>query len=112
VPLTDPKVGQSEKFTDHFKEGERFYLTGIRTVKVNTQDYGEGDMVLLTVQGIDPELGIWGKYLTAQAQAAESSDLNKWYVVNRRMVPGFGPRAVKVLDPHAAPGQDEEDAPF
>jgi hypothetical protein len=112
MPLTDPKVGQSEKFSDHFKEGERFYLTGIRTIEVNTQDYGKGMMVLLKVEGIEPELGIWGKYLVAQAESADESDLSKWYVVNRRVVPGFGQRAVKVLDPYQAPGQDDDDPGF
>jgi hypothetical protein len=111
MPLTDP-VGQTEKFSDRYSEGERFFLTGIRTVRVNTDGYGEGDMVLLKVNGVEAELGIWGKYLLAQAGAVEHSDLNKWYVVNRRLVPGFGSRPVKVLDPYAAPGQDEEDPGF
>lgn len=114
MPLSDPKVNTSEKFSDHFSEGERFCLTGIRTVTgIQTKEYGEGTMVLLTVQGIESELGIWGKYLIAQAESADRSDLNKWYVVNRRMVPGFGSQPVKVLDPHEAPGQDDdEDIPF
>ena len=110
MPLTDPEVGKSVKFTDKYSEGERFFLLGIRTVKVNTKDYGEGDMVLLKVQNVDEELGIWGKYLVAQANAADSSDLSKWYVINRRVVPGFGGRPVKVLDPYTAPGQDDEPA--
>lgn len=111
MPLTDPEVGKSEKFSDHFSEGKRFFLTGIRTVEVDTE-YGKGSMVLLKVDGIEPELGVWGKYLTAQAGAADGSDLNKWYVINRRVVDGFGQRPVKVLDPYAAPGVDEDEPDF
>lgn len=112
MPLNNP-VAETGKFSDHYSEGQRFFLTGIRIVKdVSTKGYGEGDMVLLKIDGLDMELGIWGKYLLAQAGAAERSDLNKWYVVNRRIVPGFGERPVKVLDPFVAPEQDEEDPGF
>ena len=110
MPLTDPEVGKSEKFSDHFKEGEPFYLLGIRTVEGVDTEYGKGTMILLKVRGTDPELGIWGKYLMAQAGSADASDMNKWYAVNRRVIPGFGSRPVKVLDPHDGPdrGGDED----
>jgi hypothetical protein len=109
VGLNDPKIAVSEKFSDHYSEGERFYLTGIRTVEVTT-DYGEGSMILLTVQGVEPELGVWGDYLVKQAEACEPADLNKWYVLTRRVVDGFSKRPVKALSPAQAPGQEYDPA--
>lgn len=110
--LLDPKISTSEKFTDHYEEGERFYLEGIRVVKANTADYGEGEMVLMKVRGHENELGIWGAYLLAQAKAASLSDFPNWYVITRKVVDGFSKRPVKALGPSEAPGQEYDAATF
>lgn len=107
--LLDPKVAKSEKFSDHFTEGERFFLTGIRTVTANT-DYGQGEMVLLTVQGMEEELGIWGDYLLKQAKDCSPDDLNKWYIITRQVVDGFSTRPVKMIAPAVVPGQADDGA--
>ena len=108
--MQNPKVSKSENFTDHYEEGQRFYLEGIRTVEVNTADYGKGEMVLLTVKGHENELGIWGAYLATQANSASIDDFPKWYTVTRKVVDGFSKRPVKILEPAEAPGQEYDAA--
>ncbi|MDE2101948.1 MAG: hypothetical protein KGL39_32175 [Patescibacteria group bacterium] len=96
-----------DKLAEVYPEGTPFFLTGIRTVKARTADFGEGEMVLVRARDHERELGIWGSYILAQAKSADTSDLNQWYVVRRRVIEGFGKgRPVKVLDlaplpPHA-----------
>lgn len=100
----------TDKLSEVFPEGTPFFLTGIRTVKAKTNDYGEGEMVLITVQGHPRELGIWGAYLLAQAKSVTGDDLGQWYTINRKLVAGFGKnRPVKVfepVDPPTAPAGD------
>lgn len=112
--MQNPAVGEPlDKLSEHYPEGTRFYLTGIRVVKARTADFGEGEMVVLRVQGHERELGVWGSYLLTQAKSVTPEDLNQWYVVNRRVIEGFGKgRPVKVFDPAPAPGQSDEDRPF
>lgn len=104
--MQNPQVSEPlDKLSDVFPEGTPFYLTAIRTVKVNTAAYGEGEMVVIAARGHARELGVWGAYLLAQAKATEAADLNQWYMVARRVVEGFGKggRPVKAFTPTAAP---------
>lgn len=106
--MQTPEVERYEdldKFTDKIGEGVPFYLTGIRVVKANTKDFGQGEMVVLKVQGHEHELGIWGSYLLAQAKSVSPGDLNQWYVITREVIPGFGKgtNTSKVLRPSAPP---------
>lgn len=115
--MQNPEVSEPlDKFSDKIGEGVPFYLTGIRTVKAKAKDYGEGEMVVLKVQGQERELGIWGAYLLAQAKAVDQSDLNRWYVVKREVIEGFGGgNASKVLRPVEGPVQQQapiDDAAF
>lgn len=90
--MQNPQVQQYEetdKFSDKIGEGEPFLLQSARVVNAKTS-YGDGEFVLLRVQGQEHELGIWGAYLVAQVKSIEPSDLNRWYVVQRRIVEGFG----------------------
>ena len=101
--MQNPKVSKSENFTDHYEEGQRFYLEGIRTVEVNTADYGKGEMVLLTVKGHENELGIWGAYLATQANSASIDDFPKWYTVTRKVVAGSASGPSKSSNPPKRP---------
>lgn len=105
--MQNPTVREPlDKLAEVYPEGTPFYLTGIRTVKAQTQDFGEGEMVVLTVRGHDRELGVWGAYLLAQAKSVDDSDLNRWYRVERITVEGFGKgRPVKAFVPAVAPAQ-------
>lgn len=102
--MQNPQVNEPvDKFADVIGENKPFTLLGIRTVKVTTANYGEGEMVIMRVAEHPRELSIWGAYLIAQAHAAEPSDFNKRYQVVRRTIAGFGRNGspVKVIDPVA-----------
>lgn len=106
--MQNPAVSEPlDKFSDHYKEGQSFFLVGVRIVKARTKDYGEGEMVVLKIRGHERELGIWGAYLLAQAKAVEPSDLNHFYKLEKRVIEGFGGgNASKVFvpaDPPATP---------
>lgn len=94
-----------DKLSDFYTEGTPFFLEGVRTVEANTQSYGKGKMVVLRVRGHERELGVWGSYLLAQAEAVAASDLQQWYKVERKVIPGFGKngRPVKCFSPTDAP---------
>jgi hypothetical protein len=117
--MQNPVVGeQLDKLSEEFPEGTPFFLEGIRFVESNTQNYGKGEMVVVRVRGAKRELGIWGAYLLTQAKSVGSDDLNKWYVVDRIVVPGFGKqgRPVKAFVPTdpptmAPPVASEDPAP-
>lgn len=100
--LTNPKIQTSKPFTENFREGEAFALLGVRIVEgINTADYGEGDMVVLTIRtGEDTkdDFGIWGAYLLEQARAAERSDFPARYKIVRKVVEGYSKREVKALE--------------
>lgn len=112
--MQSPNIGEPlDRLSDVYPEGERFYIEGIRTVKANSQEYGPGEMVVIRVRGHERELGVWGAYLLAQAKSHTPEDLNKWYVLERRKVEGFGKgRPVKILVPYVAPGQDDDSVDF
>lgn len=94
----------TDKLADVYAEGTPFFLEGIRVVKAKTADFGDGEMVLLKVRGHERELGVWGAYLTVQAKSVSPGDLGRWYVLNRRLIDGFGKnRPSKVLDPAEGP---------
>jgi len=99
--MQNPEVSQPlDRLSDVFPEGTRFWLEGIRTVTVNTRDYGEGEMVIVKVRGRERELGVWGAYMVVQAKSVQPSDLNQWYTTTRRPVEGFGRgRPVKMFIP-------------
>ena len=89
-----------DKLSEAYPDGTPFYLTGIRIVEATAKDFGKGKMVVVKVRGHERELGVWGQYLLMQAEAADGSDLNRWYTVNRRVIEGFGQgRPSKVFDP-------------
>lgn len=90
----DPDVGKSDgNLTDVFAEGEPFELHGLDVVKART-DYGEGEMVIATVNTPDgrKRLSIWGAYLVAQAKSAEPSDFPATVRIVRGPVEGFSDR--------------------
>lgn len=99
MSLARPNIRESEPFSDVIGEGKPFTLDGIRIVKANAADFGEGEMVLLTVRGHDKELGVWGSYLLAQARDATSADFGKRYMLTRKRIEGFSKREVKALVP-------------
>ncbi len=106
MSLQDPQISESlEKLSEKFPEGTPFFLEEIRTVEANTIAYGKGEMVVVRVRGNEKELGIWGAYLLQQAKSVVSSDLNQWYIIERKQIPGFGKggRPVKAFVPAAAP---------
>ena len=102
--MANPDVGEPiDKLADVYPEGTRFYLVGARVVTARSEEFGPGEMAILKVRGHERELGVWGSYIIAQVKSASAEDFNKWYVVNRRVIEGFGRnRAVKVLDPAPA----------
>lgn len=124
--MQNPQVSDPlNKLSDVFPEGKPFYMTGIRVVTATSAAYGKGEMVVVAVRGNDHELGVWGAYLLAQAKAVDASDLNQWYVIERRVVEGFGKggHPVKAFTPAAAPTSqpvvqdtpepdDSDDIPF
>lgn len=101
-PPTNPAL---DKMSETIPEGTPFLLQGIRTVEANSQAYGKGEMVVCRVHGHDNELGIWGSYLLHQAKAVAADDLNKWYRIERKLIPGFGKggRPVKAFVPAEPP---------
>lgn len=105
--MTNPDVNTEplDKLSKIYPEGQPFFLEGVRLVKVNTKDYGPGEMVVVKVRGHQYELGVWGVYLTAQAKSVVPDDLNKWYVLTRETVAGFGKngRPVKLFKQVANP---------
>lgn len=104
--MMNPAVNEPlDKLSDKFKEGEAFFLEGIRTVEANTQAYGKGEMVVLKVRGAERELGVWGSYLLHQAKSVAASDLGRWYKVERTQIEGFGKggREVKAFVPAEPP---------
>lgn len=109
--MQNPVVNEPlDKLSEHYPEGTPFFLTGVRVVRARTADFGEGEMVVLRVRGHERELGVWGSYLLAQAKSVAPDDLNRWYVVNRRVIEGFGKgRAVKAFDPTAIPAAGQDD---
>ena len=89
--MQNPVVSEPlDKLTDHFPEGKPFYLLGVRVVKAKTADFGEGEMVVLRIRGVERECGVWGSYLLAQAKSVAPDDLNHWYLIERGIVEGFG----------------------
>jgi hypothetical protein len=108
--MQNPAVSEPlDKLSEIFPEGKPFHLTGVRTVKAKTKDYGEGEMVVLKVSNHARELGVWGAYLLAQARSVEAADLDRWYTIERRMIAGFGKgRPVKVLVPASPPAPPQE----
>lgn len=107
--MQNPEVGEPiDKLTDKYPEGTPFFLQGIRVVEANTREFGKGEMVIVRVRGNERELGVWGSYLLTQAKSVDGSDLNQWYIIERRHVPGFGKngRPVKAFTPSAAPEGD------
>lgn len=100
--LTNPDIQTSKPFSEHFREGEEFTLLGVRIAEgVKTADFGEGDMVVLTIRISEDEkedFGIWGAYLLEQARAAERSDFPARYRVVRKVVEGYSKREVKALE--------------
>lgn len=106
--MMNPVVSQPiDKMSDKIVEGTPFFLEAVRTVTAKTQNYGEGEMVVCRVRGHENELGIWGSYLLAQAKAVDNGDLNKWYKIQRQIVPGFGKpgNQVKAFVPADAPAE-------
>lgn len=104
--MADPSVSEPfDKLSDKIPEGTPFFLTGVRTVTANTAEFGKGEMVVLRVQGQERELGVWGAYLLTQAKSIDSSDLNRWWKMERKLVPGFGKggRPVKAFVPADPP---------
>lgn len=107
MALANPKIRETKKFTEVIGYDKPFILSGIRTVKARTADYGDGEMVLLDVRGEEAELGIWGTYLLKQAEAAEASDFDQHYkIVEDKIVTGFSRRPVKALVPCEPDGTD------
>src|SRR5487761_1171312 len=103
--MQNPVVNEPiDKLSEVYPEGTPFTLLNVRIVKAKTADFGEGEMVVLKVAGHERELGVWGSYILAQAKSVDPSDLNRMYVLRRRVIEGFGKgRAVKVLDPYEPP---------
>jgi hypothetical protein len=104
--MQNPAVSEPlDKLSDKYPEGTPFFLEAIRTVEANTANYGKGEMVVVRVRGNDRELGVWGSYLLTQAKSVDNSDLNQWYKVERKIVPGFGKNgnAVKVFSVTSEP---------
>lgn len=99
MSLARPSIKESEPFSEKIGEGIPFTLDGVRIVRANTADFGEGEMVLLNVRGQEKELGIWGSYLLAQARDAGPDDFGKSYMIVRKTVQGFSKRPVKALVP-------------
>jgi hypothetical protein len=95
-----------DKLSEVIAEGSPFTIDGLRIVSAKTADFGDGEMVIVKVRGHERECGVWGSYLLAQARSADASDYGKQYVLNRRVIEGFGKgRPVKVFDPYSAPVQ-------
>lgn len=89
--MNNPAVSEPlDKLSEVFPEGTPFFLLGVRIVKANTREYGEGEMVVVKVRGHERELGVWGSYLLTQARSIDESDLNKFWTVERKLIPGFG----------------------
>lgn len=108
--MNNPTISESlDKLSEVFPEGHPFFLEGVRTVEANTAAYGKGKMVVIRVRGHQKELGIWGAYLLHQAKCIASDDLQKWWKIERKIVPGFGKegRAVKAFTP-AEPPQEPQ----
>ena len=104
--MMNPAVNEPlDKLSEKYPEGTPFFLEGIRTVEANTQAYGKGEMVVVRVRGNERELGIWGSYLLNQAKSVAADDLQKWYKIERQVIPGFGKggRAVKCFVSAEAP---------
>lgn len=107
MSLANPRIRETKKFSEVIGYDKPFILNGIRTVKANTRDYGEGEMVVLDVRGHEAEMGVWGAYLLKQAEAAEAGDFGKHYkIVEERVIPGFSRRPVKALVPCEPNGDD------
>src|SRR5207302_384219 len=96
MSISKPEIRTSKPFNDVLNEGQTFTLLGIRVITgVQTQDYGEGEMVILDVRlpdGTEESVGIWGVYITAQARSAEDSDFPAQYQVVRDVVSEFSKR--------------------
>lgn len=89
--MMNPQVNEAlDKMSDHFPEGKPFLLTGVRIVEATSQVYGKGEMVVLRVADHAKELGIWGAYLLHQAKSVAADDLQRWYIIERKQIPGFG----------------------
>jgi len=111
--MQNPVVSEPvDKLQDVYPEGTPFLLTGIRYVKAKSADYGEGEMVIIKTAHHERELSIWGSYLLSQAKSVEPADLNKWYMLTREVIPGFGKgRPTKVFkrtNPPATAGPGRE----
>ena len=103
--MNNPQVSEPvDKLQEVYPEGTPFLLTGIRTVKARSADYGDGEMIILKTPHHERELSVWGSYLLVQAKAVEPDDLNKWYVIAREVIPGFGKgRPTKLFKQAPAP---------
>lgn len=87
----NPDVGTSDgNLTDVFAEGEPFTVKRAEIVKART-DYGEGEMVIVTVDTPDGDkrLSIWGGYLVAQVRDIRPADLPVTVRIERGPVEGF-----------------------
>lgn len=89
--FTNPDVGTSDgNLGDVFAEGEPFTIKAAEVVKART-DYGEGEMVIVTVDTDDGDkrLSVWGAYLVAQVKGAERGDFPIRVTIARGPVEGF-----------------------
>lgn len=107
MSLARPNIRESEPFSEKIGEDTPFTLDGARIVEANSEEFGKGEMVLLSVRGQEKELGVWGNYLLAQVRDAKPEDFGKPYLITRKMVQGFSKRPVKALVP-----VDEEGNPI
>lgn len=102
---------QRRNFTDHIQEGEVFNLVAASVTTIDTAEYGERQMAVLTVADENgrnrQQYGLYGDGVVSQVERMEDGDLPKRVRVERAQ--GKGDRQVKLLVPEGLPVPGTED---